>query len=89
MSLGARTSRIVALVTGETLRLAIAGVLAGSAAGWLLSRVLQHLLYGVTAPYPLAHLLSATGFAALALAAAAIPARSAARVQPAMTLRQE
>jgi ABC-type antimicrobial peptide transport system permease subunit len=89
MALGARMSRVIGLVTGETLQLALAGVLVGCIGGWALSRVLQHLLYGVGVLNVSAYALAALAFAAIALLAAAVPARSAARVQPATTLRQE
>jgi ABC-type antimicrobial peptide transport system permease subunit len=47
------------------------------------------MLFGVEGPAPLVMAAAAIGVTALALSAAAIPARRALRVNPAVTLRAE
>ena len=89
MALGARVSAVVRLVTGETLRIATIGVVIGCAGGWALSRIVQHLFYGVDALSVTTYAAAGVVFAGVSLLSGAVPARTAARVQPATTLRQE
>ncbi|MGH9159208.1 MAG: ADOP family duplicated permease [Vicinamibacteraceae bacterium] len=89
MALGARPSRIAAMVMREAFVLTSAGVLVGSLAALLLSRSLASLLFGLTPTDPLtmtgvALLMMATG-----LAAAHLPSHRAARLDPSVALRVE
>lgn len=89
MALGARAASVVRLVVGQSLRLGITGGIAGIAGGYALSRVLAHRMFGVTPVDPVTYMLALVGFSAVALVASAVPASSAAAVDPVDTLRQE
>ena len=87
MALGAERGAVLRLIVGRALVLAAIGVLAGSAGAFLLTRTLSTLLFGVT-PHDPATFAAAAGLLTLvSLAAAAIPAWHAARVDPAVALR--
>jgi putative ABC transport system permease protein len=65
------------------------GVVAGIAGALMLTRVMEGLLYGVSATDPLTYAVVAGFLAAVALLASWLPARRATRVQPTIALRQE
>jgi putative ABC transport system permease protein len=76
-------------VAGRGLRvIGIAAVL-GLAAAMAAARLLRSQLYGVGPNDPLTFLAVAAGLAAVASLACYLPARRAARVDPAITLRSE
>jgi ABC-type lipoprotein release transport system permease subunit len=79
----------MALVLGQSARLAIAGVSIGLAAAFAATRLLGSLLYGVSPFEPAIVIAVAAGLALLALGAALGPARRAAALDPATTLRAE
>jgi putative ABC transport system permease protein len=87
IALGARPLAVVRMITAEAASLAAAGVAAGLLGAWASSSVLAGLLFGVTPWDPITYLASATALLAVALAAAAIPARGAARIDGARVLR--
>nr|MDQ6925767.1 FtsX-like permease family protein [Candidatus Eremiobacteraeota bacterium] len=89
MALGARGADIVRLVVREGAVLAGIGVVAGIAGAALLTRALRTVLYGVTAADPVSFALAAAALTGVALFAAWLPARRAARVDPAIALRAE
>ena len=89
MALGASPGAVLALVMREGAVLVALGALAGIAAALFLTRYLTTLLYGVKATDPATYAL-VTGTLAIAAAAASfLPARRAAIVDPALTLRHE
>jgi len=88
MALGARRADILSLVLGRGARLALAGVLLGLATASALGRSLSSLLFEVSPRDPAVFGLAAAALTAAALLASYLPARRAARVDPAMTLRQ-
>jgi predicted permease len=89
MALGAQHSDVMRLVLGEGAKMALAGVAVGIAGALTLTRLIADELFGVTAHDP----LTFAGFAILltmvALLACYVPARRAARVDPAIALRCE
>jgi putative ABC transport system permease protein len=89
VAIGAAPSAILGLVVGQSLRLTVAGLLAGLALALALTRWLGGLLYGVRPTDPAVY----AGVGALLLAVAAtaslVPARQALRVDPADVLREE
>jgi hypothetical protein len=87
MALGARASRVRALVLGQSLRLAGTGVALGLAGALLLTRSLRSLLFDVSASDPLVLGTVSAVLVVVALLAAAVPASRAARVDPMRTLR--
>ncbi|AHG92964.1 permease (plasmid) [Gemmatirosa kalamazoonensis] len=89
VALGARGVDIGRMVVGDALALGAWGLalgIAGSAAG---ARLLAGLLYGVDAADPPTFLAVAAVLAVTVLAASAVPALRAARVDPTVTLRAE
>jgi predicted permease len=89
VALGARAADITRMVLGESLAVTGAAVAVGLGLALLLTRLLVHMLYGVTATDPVIFAGVAVGIAAVATLAAAIPARRAARVDPMTALRGE
>ncbi len=89
MALGARPRDVLRMVLGQSLRLAVAGIVVGLASAAALTRLLTSLLYGVHATDPATFVVVAFTLAAVALMAAYIPARRATRVDPVETLRHE
>jgi ABC-type antimicrobial peptide transport system permease subunit len=66
-----------------------AGLILGAAGALATGRLLSRYLFAVQPRDPAALAVAVTGLAALAALAAFIPARGAARVDPAITLRCE
>ena len=89
ISLGARASDVLLMVVGQGLRLGFAGLAAGAVAAVALARLLGSSLVSVSPADPAVYAASA-GFAlVIVLAATAIPARRAMRVDPIKALRYE
>ena len=89
MALGARPGDVLRLVLGQGARLALVGVAIGSMLAAVAGRVLESLLYGVSAIDPVAYGASAGTLMAAAAAANVVPAITAARIDPIRTLRAE
>ncbi len=89
MAIGASPGSVMKLILGEGLRLVALGVAIGVAGAFALTRALSSLLYGVGAADPLTFVAVPVILAFIALAACAIPARRAMRVDPMLALREE
>jgi len=89
VALGASAGRIARLVLGEATVLAGAGVGVGLAAAAALSRVMRATLADMGAPDKTSVAALAFIMAAMALLASWVPARRAARSDPAITMRAE
>ncbi|HRC87050.1 MAG TPA: FtsX-like permease family protein, partial [Thermoanaerobaculia bacterium] len=89
MALGASGTRVLTQVLGESLRVVAAGVALGAAGALLASRLLGSLLFQVAPSDPLSFAAATTILLAVALAAAYLPARRAAKVDPMAALRWE
>jgi hypothetical protein len=89
IALGATPRRVLSLVLREGLTLTILGVALGLAAALVAARVASSLLTGVAPSDPPTYLAAATLQTAVALAACALPAFRATRVDPIVALRQE
>jgi len=89
MALGAQVADVLRIVLSRGLKIAAGGVVVGLAGAAALARSMAALLYGVRPVDPLAFLAAAAVLGAVALAAAAVPALRAARVDPAIALREE
>jgi predicted permease len=87
MALGADASTIVRLVAGGGARLVLAGLALGAVASALLGRAVSGMLYKVPAFDGLSWTMAALTLLAAAVVAGGLPARIAARVQPAEALR--
>jgi len=89
MALGATGADVLRMVLVEAGRLAGAGIVLGLAGAVALGRLVKSQLFGVEAAYP-AILLAAAGLlCAVALGAAWIPGRRAARIDPVSALKYE
>ena len=89
MALGARVPSILNLISREGMVLALAGLVLGLASAIILSRLLTRFLYGITPNDPVTYGLATVLVGGVALAACAIPAWRAARVDPMVALRYE
>lgn len=89
LAVGARPRQVVALVLGRGLVVVSGGVVAGTALGLGLGRVMQDLLYEVQPTDPPTLGAAVLGVALVALIACAIPSARAARVDPVVALRHE
>ncbi len=89
MALGALPRRVLALVVGRGMVLAGLGTAIGMAAAAALTRLLEGQLYGVKAIDPVIFSAVAVFLLLVALLAAWLPARRAARVDPMVALRSE
>ncbi|HEX7049882.1 MAG TPA: ABC transporter permease [Longimicrobiales bacterium] len=88
-SLGAGDRQILRLVVGQGMRPVAVGLVLGLAGAWTATRLLDALLYGVSARDPLTFAMVALTLAASATLASTIPARRATRVDPMVALRAE
>jgi len=86
-ALGARPSDIVGLVVRQVAIVSAAGIAVGLAAAFAASRWLTAVLYGVAPNDPLSFVAVSAILLAVAAAAAIVPARRAARVDPLQVLR--
>jgi putative ABC transport system permease protein len=89
IALGAKPGDIMRLVIGQGMMPVIAGLVLGTVAAFLASRLLESLLYEVSATDPVTYTAIAVILAGVAMLACYVPARRAARVDPMIALRRE
>ena len=89
MSLGAQRSEVFRLVVGQGAVLAGLGLAVGLAGALALTRLMSSLLFTVGAHDPLTFAAAPLVLLAAALAASALPAWRASRVEPSVALRAE
>jgi predicted permease len=89
IALGARKSDVLRLVAGQGLTLVAIGLLIGLIAALLLTRLMESLLFGVSATDPLTFIVISLLLIAVALVACYLPAWRATRVNPMVALRCE
>ncbi|HEV2447257.1 MAG TPA: ADOP family duplicated permease, partial [Candidatus Sulfopaludibacter sp.] len=89
MALGASRADVLKVVVAQGMPPVLAGLAAGLAASFGLTRLMAGMLYGVQASDPATLTGVALVLAAVALLAALVPARRAARVAPVTALRCE
>ena len=80
---------MLSLIVGEGMRMGLAGIGVGLAGAWALSRLVASLLFGVRMRDPLTFAAVAAALTLVALAACAVPAYRASRVDPMAALREE
>jgi ABC-type antimicrobial peptide transport system permease subunit len=88
-ALGASRADVFRLIIGEGARVTGLGVVVGLAGAVALSRVLESVLYGVSAIDPLALAIVTALLVTVALVATGMPARRAMGVEPVEALRGE
>src|SRR5438270_4498987 len=87
MALGARGAELLRLVISRGLRLTFAGLVIGTIAAFALTRWMGNLLYKVSPRDPITFFSALVILVAVALIACLVPARRAARIDPARALR--
>jgi putative ABC transport system permease protein len=88
-ALGARQTDLLRLVLVHAVKLVAVGVAVGLAAAWALTRLMRGLLFGVASNDAATFATVSCLLVLVALAACAIPARRAMRVDPLVALRYE
>jgi putative ABC transport system permease protein len=89
LALGGGPSNVLRLVVGQGMRLVGVGVAVGIGAALALTRYMSSLLFGVGATDTLTFVSVSGAMLGVALLACFLPARRAAGVDPALTLREE
>jgi predicted permease len=89
MALGARSQQVAWMVIGDALVVVAVGLLTGVLAAFATGRLLKTLLFGVSVSDPFAYALMIGVLTVTMLAAAYLPARRAARIDPTQALRAE
>ena len=89
MALGAQATDVRSLVVSQAVRLGAAGLAMGLAGALAVTRVLDSLLFGVTASDPLTFAAVSAALITVLLLAAYLPARRATRVDPIVALRAD
>jgi len=89
IALGAQRRRVIAMVLTGAVRIVVIGVAVGLPAAWAGSRWVQSMLFGVKPADPATLAGAIAVLMTAALAAAYVPARRAARVDPIVALRHE
>ena len=89
MALGVKPGTILHLIVGEGMKVVLVGIGIGLLGGLGLGRAVSSLVFGVPIRDPLTFAIVAAILAVVGLAACAIPASRAARVDPIVALRDE
>ncbi len=89
IALGAEPGAVVRMMLARSMRPVVAGILIGLPAAWWTTRLISTLLYGLKPFDPLTIAAAIATLTGVALAAALIPARRAAKVDPMTALRQD
>ena len=88
MAIGAPLTRIVAMILRESFTPVSIGIVLGALGALVATRQIENVLYGVSTFDPVIFAGAAALFLLVAAAAATLPARAAAKVDPVLALRQ-
>jgi predicted permease len=89
LALGSQRAGILRLVVSQSMILAVIGVMIGIPCALLASRLITHVLFGVSAADPLTFGIAAVVLLAVGILAGFLPARRATRTDPMIALRCE
>ncbi len=89
MALGADGGQVLRMVVGRGIVLVVLGILAGTVAALVLTRMMATLVYGVSATDPVTFVAAAVVLSAAAVMACIVPAARASRIDPVVALRDE
>jgi len=89
MALGAQRRDVLRMVVGDALLLAVVGIALGSAAAFVLTRLMTKLLFSVAPEDPVTFGAVAVLLVGVAALASYVPGRRATRVDPVVALRAE
>jgi putative ABC transport system permease protein len=89
IALGASAANVIRLVLRQAVMTTLAGIAIGAVAAFALTRLMQSMVFEISTADPVTYAGIGVLLLAAALAAAAIPARRATRVDPMVALRTE
>jgi putative ABC transport system permease protein len=89
IALGATPRAVVTMIASRGVALALGGLAAGVGAGWIATRAMRGVLYGVAANDPSTFAAVAVVLGSVALVASIVPAVRASRVDPMTVLREQ
>jgi predicted permease len=89
MALGAARPEVLWMIVRESLYLVAAGLIVGLPLAWFTSKLMASMLFKLSTHDPLSFAAAGLGTLAVSIAAALIPARRAASVEPMQALRSE
>jgi ABC-type antimicrobial peptide transport system permease subunit len=89
MALGASSKSICALIFSESIAVVLSGIIIGVPLAWAAAQLLTNFLYGIIPADPQVIITATAVLLGASIAAALLPARRAARVDPMAALRNE
>lgn len=89
IALGATQKHIVSMIVGHSLKLTLIGLAIGTFAGFLGTRIMASVLYGVRPLDVVPYLAAMLTLTLVAVFASALPALRALRIDPSLALRAE
>jgi putative ABC transport system permease protein len=89
IALGATWKSVIAMVMSRGMALTVTGLAVGALIAWAVTRAMSALLYGVDAGDPITFAAVAGLLGGVSIAACAIPAIRASRVDPMLVLRDQ